>query len=237
MGYKMKNCDDFKQFVDIRYSTKNINQEQKELLSEHLKGCDSCQQYHHQAEKFALLFLHNQKEQSAHLTKRDHIYQHVTKHRASLDNQTRFSLAGIVSAVIAISYLAINDTITTLGGGIFLLFITLCSFFLWHSAARSNLLNILSNTDDELMNSGLSQMMKKELNKKIKIITYYGPIVMLETGIIGVFLLFVDGLLSLSSLIAFSACLLITSFVIYQFIVELPKLKIELSQLEQEGAA
>jgi hypothetical protein len=233
----MKNCDDFKQMIDLQYSTKKIRHEQKELLNDHLESCDSCQQYHYQAKKFSLLFLDNQQVQSDQLNKRDHIYQQVTKHSTSLDNQTRFSFIGVFSALFALSYIAVNDNITVVGGSILFFFITLCSFLIWHNSIRSNLLNTLSNTDDELMNSGLYQVMKKEVNKKIKIITYYGPVAMLETATIGGFLLFVDGLFSFGALIAFAACLLITSFVVYQFIIELPRLKIELSQLDQEGAA
>jgi len=234
---KMSNCDNFKQKIDLQYATQETSCEKKAQLSEHLKSCENCQQYHQQAEKFYLLFLKGQKEQSANLDKRDVIYQQVTQHSASLDNQVRLSLAGVVSGLFATSYLAINDDITLLGGGILFLFITLCSFLVWRSAARSNLLSTLSNTDDELMGAGLYHVIQKELNKKIKIITYYGPIAMLETAMIGGFLLFVDGLLSLGSLAAFAACLFISTFILYQFIIELPKLKIELSQLVQEGAA
>jgi cation transport ATPase len=220
----MKKCDEIKAAID-RFP--GINTASRTEIDGHVGNCEECASYKREAERVERFF-HRMKAMCQQPPAIHEAYASLTQQTKVQRRQTILALFGLLASVLALMWSlghpTAEDYLVSVAG----LFFVCAGFVLviWESArkARSYL---------ELREDGdFVEDWKKEIRDKLKEITVLGPMVAIAACFLPLWVFIRDGLAGQKLMVLGTAAMVVSLFVLYRVLIELPQLKRELSLLE-----
>lgn len=217
----MSSCQQHQETID-QFSQANVQQTLE--LDQHLQQCEKCRQYKAQADQTAIWFANLNLPSGC---TSEEIKSRIKDKGAEVSHQARIAVTGSCVSLFALMWFWLNDQLMTPGAAILTGWGLLSGLYAWFLGAKSGQFVAAKAAAQ----TNLFDTWRKDLKLKINLIKYLGSFLLMDIAAVWLLLVDLSQPIVGGTLIFFFISVLYVSFICYQFLLVLPRLKVELDQL------
>ena len=220
----MDACEGFQSIIDTQ---ENTSEDQMAALEQHLATCKSCTEYQQLATQ-TLNFLRQLRKVTSSSEPSEELMSRVVSKSREMNRQFVIALLGLCISFSALVWFSLTSEIQWIAVLILAGWTVGSALYAWFLSRK---VTIYGASTVRLEHS-IFVTWQKDLKFKIAVIRYLGIYILVEVFVALPLLILYLETFSTKLLVFFLFASIITAFVIYQYVAVLPRLKLELRQLD-----